>query len=48
VTPDIIWTGGGLPNYDPANSTLFAIETQMNAKLDSMRAAYGEHMCGEH
>jgi hypothetical protein len=48
VTPDIMWTGDGLPNYDPANSTLFAIETQMNAKLDSMRAAYGEHMCGEH
>jgi hypothetical protein len=48
VSPDIMWTGDGLPNFDRANSGLVDWETQMNAKLDGMRTAYGEKLCAHH
>jgi len=48
VTPDVMWVGTGLPSFDATDPQLSAFEAQMNETLDSMRAVYGEHLCGEH
>jgi hypothetical protein len=31
VTPDVMWTGAGLPDYDPSNPQHVAYEAEMNA-----------------
>ena len=43
VTPDVQWQGPGLHPYDPGNPADVTLETQMNAKLDQIRA--GWHKC---
>jgi hypothetical protein len=48
VTPDVMWVGDGLQNYDPHNHALVDWEQQMNQKLDEMRANYGETKCNTH
>jgi hypothetical protein len=48
VTPDVMWTGDGLADYDPSNPVLADRELQMTAKVREMAAAYGEHQCGHH
>jgi hypothetical protein len=48
VTPDVMWTGNGLPNFDAADQTLVDIETEMTAKLKDMAAMYGDSQCGHH
>jgi hypothetical protein len=48
VTPDVMWFGNGLPDYDSQDPTLVDWEQQMNQKLDEMRAAYGETKCKIH
>jgi hypothetical protein len=48
VTPDVMWTGNGLPDYDPADQTLVDIETEMTAKIREMAAMYGDSQCGHH
>ena len=41
VTPDVMWTGVGLPDYDARNAELADIETQMNAA----QLALGDPIC---
>ena len=48
VSPDVMWVGDGLQDFDAKNTALTDWERQMNAKLDEMRAAYGEKSCGQH
>jgi hypothetical protein len=48
VTPDIMWAGDGLQDYDKNNPELVDWERQMNQKLDEMRANYGETKCKQH
>ncbi len=48
VSPDVMWAGDGLQDFDAKNTALTDWERQMNAKLDEMRAAYGEKSCGQH
>jgi hypothetical protein len=48
VSPDVMWAGDGLEDFDPGNAALVTWEQQMNAKLDQMRAAYGEKSCATH
>jgi hypothetical protein len=48
VTPDILWVGDGLQDYDKTNPALVDWEHQMNQKLDEMRVNYGETNCGQH
>jgi hypothetical protein len=48
VSPDVMWAGDGLQDFDAKNAALTDWERQMNAKLDEMRAAYGEKSCGQH
>jgi hypothetical protein len=48
VTPDIMWVGDGLQDYDKTNPALVDWEQQMNQKLDEMRQNYGETKCGQH
>ena len=48
VTPDVMWVGDGLQDYDPHNQSLVDWEQQMNQKLDEMRANYGETKCKQH
>lgn len=48
VTPDVMWAGDGLQDYDPKNQAFVDWETQMNDKLDQMRADYGEQHCKQH
>jgi hypothetical protein len=43
VTPDVQWQGPGLHPYDPGNPADVTLETQMNAKLEQIRA--GWHKC---
>ena len=33
VTPDVMWVGDGLPDYDSQNPALFDWERQMSAKV---------------
>jgi hypothetical protein len=48
VTPDVMWTGNGLPDYDATIPELLAIEQEMSAKVREMSAMYGETQCGHH
>jgi hypothetical protein len=48
VTPDVMWVGNGLQDYDPHNHALVDWEQQMNQKLDEMRANYRETKCKTH
>jgi hypothetical protein len=48
VSPDVMWAGDGLQDFDAKNTALADWERQMNAKLDEMRTAYGEKSCGQH
>jgi hypothetical protein len=48
VTPDVMWTGNGLADYDPAVPELLDWEQQMTAKVREMAATYGENQCGHH
>lgn len=48
VTPDVMWAGDGLQDYDSDNQALVDWEQQMNQKLDEMRANYGETKCKIH
>jgi hypothetical protein len=43
VTPDVQWQGPGLHRFDPSNPADVTLESQMNAKLDQIRA--GWHKC---
>jgi len=48
VTPDVVWVGDGLGDYDKDDAELVDHEKQMNDKLDQMRASYGEKGCVHH
>ena len=48
LTPDVMWIGNGLPDYDAANPDLVDWEQQMTAKIKQMAAMYGETQCGHH
>jgi hypothetical protein len=48
VTPDVMWVGDGLQDYDKTNPALVDWEQQMNQKLDEMRANYRETKCKTH
>jgi hypothetical protein len=41
VTPDVTWTGAGLPDFDAKNAALVEIETKMNAA----QLALGDPIC---
>ena len=43
VTPDVMWQGKGLPDYDPADPLLVAHEKRMNALNDRVRR--GDPLC---
>jgi hypothetical protein len=45
VTPDVMWTGDGLSDYNAGNPAHVELERMINAKLDAMAAAYGEKQC---
>jgi hypothetical protein len=44
VSPDVMWTGDGLPSWDPRNPALVQREQQMNAALDQL----GDRLCRHH
>jgi hypothetical protein len=46
VTPDLVWVGKALPRYNPNDPADVSLESQMNAKLDQIRA--GWHKCVHH
>jgi len=46
VTPDVMWQGAGLHPYNPGNAADVALESQMNAKLDSIRGSWKK--CRKH
>jgi hypothetical protein len=46
VTPDVMWQGPGLHQYNRHDSNDVALEQQMNAKLDSIRGSW--HKCTHH
>jgi hypothetical protein len=46
VTPDVVWEGAGLPDFDPANATLVEHEREMNALVDQIAA--GDPLCLHH
>jgi hypothetical protein len=48
VTPDVMWAGDGLQDYDSDNQALVDWEQQMNQKLDEMRTNYRETKCKIH
>jgi hypothetical protein len=48
VTPDVMWTGNGLPDYDATDAALFEHENLMTAKVREMAARYGDNLCGHH
>jgi hypothetical protein len=48
VTPDVMWTGDGLQDYDKATPALVDWERQRNQKLDEMRESYRETQCKTH
>ena len=48
VTPDVMWMGAGLPDFDATNPELSRWESQMNAELDAMATRYGERLCRHH
>jgi hypothetical protein len=48
VTPDVAWTGNGLPDYDPEDIALLEHENLMTEKVREMAAKYGDKLCGHH
>jgi hypothetical protein len=44
VTPDVMWTGNGLPNFDPKNPGLVDYEAEMNNLLDT----FDDRLCRHH
>jgi hypothetical protein len=46
VTPDVMWEGPGLPDFDPRNPTLVAREREMNALVDQI--AGSDPVCSVH
>jgi hypothetical protein len=46
VTPDLLWQGPALHNYNPRNSADVRLERAMNAKLDAIRG--GDRKCAAH
>ena len=48
VTPDVMWTGNGLPNYDAADRSLVDLAQESTTKLKAMAAMYGDGLCGRH
>ncbi len=46
VTPDVVWEGNGLPDYDRANAEHSAHERAMNALQDEVTA--GSRLCRQH
>src|ERR1051326_256075 len=48
VTPDVMWSGAGLADYDPNVPELFDWEQQMTDKVHELAAEYGETQCGHH
>ena len=46
LTPDVVWTGPGLHDYDPKNPADVAYERQQNALLDSMVGV--DRQCRQH
>jgi hypothetical protein len=46
VTPDVMWEGEGLHDYDPGRTSDVAYEQQMNAIVD--RVAAGDALCSHH
>ena len=46
VTPDILWTGSGLHNFNAASPDDVAYEAAMNAQLDAIRGA--DRLCTHH
>ena len=48
VTPDVMWMGAGLPDFNANNPELSSWESQMNAELDAMATRYGERLCRHH
>jgi hypothetical protein len=48
VTPDVMWAGAGLDDYNAQVPELLDWEQQMTAKVREMAAQYGESQCGHH
>jgi hypothetical protein len=48
VTPDVMWTGNGLPDYDATDPALLEHENLMTAKVREMAAKYSDDQCGHH
>ena len=48
VTPDVMWTGNGLPDYDATDTALLEHENLMTAKVREMSSKYGDNQCGHH
>ena len=46
VTPDVMWTGQGLHDFNARSATDVAFESAMNAQLDSI--LNGDKLCGHH
>jgi hypothetical protein len=46
VTPDVMWTGPGLHDYDAHNAADVLYERQQNALLDSMLGV--DRQCRQH
>ena len=46
VTPDVIWEGAGLPDFDPSNAADIAHERAMNALVDQI--AGSDPICSVH
>jgi hypothetical protein len=46
ATPDVMWQGAGLHPYDRHNPADVALESQMNARLDSIRGSWKK--CRKH
>jgi len=46
VTPDVMWQGSGLPDYDASNQQDVQYERQMNSVLDSILSV--DRLCRQH
>jgi hypothetical protein len=46
VTPDVMWDGAGLEDFDPRNPEHVAHEQRMNTLVD--RVAAGDALCLQH
>jgi hypothetical protein len=46
VTPDVMWGGAGLHNFNAASAQDVAFQQAMTAQLDSILS--GDKLCGHH